>query len=146
MFHKIMLASDGSDGALQAARVAADIAKKFGAELTLFNVFTLPMPVMPMVGFPGVDVDPATVAEYTEKVQDSVSRRTGKVLDEAGVKYEVRREIGHAAGEITRVAHLEHFDLIVIGCRGMSSFQALLLGSVSDRVARHAHCPVLVVK
>jgi nucleotide-binding universal stress UspA family protein len=146
MFTKILLATDGSDGALRAAHAAADMAQRFGAEVTVINVFSLPMPIAPITGLPGVEFDPATVAEYTDKVQEAVERRTGKILEEAGIKYEVKREIGNPAVEITRIAEKERFDLIIMGSRGLSTFQSLLLGSVSDRVAHQAHCSMLIVK
>ena len=40
----------------------------------------------------------------------------------------------------------DHFDLIIVGRRGTSLFQKMILGSVSERVLRYAHCPVMVVK
>jgi nucleotide-binding universal stress UspA family protein len=40
----------------------------------------------------------------------------------------------------------EHVDLIIVGRRGTSLFQKIMLGSVSERVLRYAHCPVLLVK
>jgi nucleotide-binding universal stress UspA family protein len=45
-----------------------------------------------------------------------------------------------------RVAEEEGCDLIVLGSRGLSDVKAFLIGSVSDRVAYQAHCPVLIVK
>jgi nucleotide-binding universal stress UspA family protein len=58
------------------------------------------------------------------------------------VAYSARKEVGHPAEVITRIAADEHFDLIVVGSRGLSGFQLVLLGSVSH----HARCPVLIVK
>lgn len=143
MFKKILLGSDGSDNALRAAHVAGELAKKFGSELTVLYVYEFPpalMAVEPWVA------DPSMFAPPQPDVQNSVARRTGRILDEFGLKYEDEHEVGHAAQEIVRVAEAGKFDLIVIGSRGLGGFQRLMLGSVSDQVLHHAHCPVLVVK
>jgi nucleotide-binding universal stress UspA family protein len=53
---------------------------------------------------------------------------------------------GHAVEEIVRAANSGHFDLIVLGARGVSHMREMLLGSVTDGVIHHADCPVLIVK
>lgn len=47
---------------------------------------------------------------------------------------------------IVKMAKEEDFDIIVIGGRGLGGVTEFLLGSVSDRVAHNAECPVLIVK
>jgi len=146
MFSKLLLASDGSDYALRAAEAAAQLAKGLGTSVTILHVFTMPVLQMSVPGSPGVDMDPGAVNAYIEQVQDSVARRTGRVLDEAGVPYEILTEVGHPAEVIVRIAEDDGYDLIVLGSRGMTAFKSFLLGSVSDKVSHHAHCPVLIVK
>jgi nucleotide-binding universal stress UspA family protein len=65
-----------------------------------------------------------------------------------GAKVQVEKMLveGHAVQEIARVANEGSFDLIVIGARGISHMREMLLGSVTDGVIHHAHCPVLVMK
>ena len=146
MFKKVLLASDGSDFALRAAEAAAAIAKSMGASVTILHVFSAPLLQMAAPGAPGMDVDPSAVSDYMEQIQDSVARRTGRVLEEAGLTYEVLTEVGHPAEVITRIAEDDGYDLIVLGSRGMTPIKSFLLGSVSDKVSHHAHCPVLIVK
>ena len=146
MFDKILLATDGSDGALHAAAQTAEIAKKFGSKVTVVNVSTPPMPVTTMADMPGFDIDATFVARYMEETGNAVARRTGKVLEEAGVKYELQTEIGHPAESIVNVATEGRYNLIVIGSRGLGGLKSFFLGSVSDRVAHLAHCPVLIVR
>jgi nucleotide-binding universal stress UspA family protein len=52
---------------------------------------------------------------------------------------------GRPADEIVKTAKEENFDLIVMGHRGLGRVKEFFLGSVSDRVADEAHCPVLIV-
>lgn len=143
MFSRILLASDGSDNALRAAMAAGDLAKKYGSQITVVHVFTPPTDLVAIAGAPIVTID---VGELMESTQNAVAKRTGKILDETGAKYEIRQEIGHPAESILRVADEEKADLIVIGSRGLSAIKSFFLGSVSDRVIHHAHCPVFVVK
>src|SRR5438034_2006710 len=83
MFEKILVASDGSEHAIRAAEVAANLAKPFGAHVTVVNIATLPVPITPLVGVTGMDIDAVTVVEYNDRVQDAVARRTGKVFEDA---------------------------------------------------------------
>jgi nucleotide-binding universal stress UspA family protein len=146
MFNNILLASDGSDNALRAAMAAGDLAKKYGSRVTVVHVYMPPTQFAPIIGAEGVTFDAAVLNEIMTTTQDSVSRRTGKILEETGVKYEVRQEVGHPAESIIRVAEEQKADLIVLGSRGLSAVKSFFLGSVSDRVVHHAHCPVLIVK
>ena len=142
MFTNILLASDGSECALKAAAVAADLAGKCAARLTLLNVFEPYQTVGPF----GEVVYGSMDTQYIAEMQANAVSQTGRVVDEKDVPYQCRQEIGQPAAEIIRVAETEGCDLIVLGSRGLSGFQSLLLGSVSDRVTHHAHCPVLIVR
>ena len=142
MFTSILLASDGSECALKAAAVAASLAGKFAARVTIINVFEPYQSVAPYgeVVFAGMD------ESYIAEAQAQAISLAGRCLDEVNVPYRCRPLIGYPAAEIVRVAEEEGCDLIVLGSRGLSGFKSFLLGSVSDRVTHHAHCPVLIVK
>lgn len=145
MFTHILVASDGSEHALKAAQTAAALAQKFEAKVTLLSVFDPPSDTTLLAaGQAALSSDALT--RFAEEVQESVERRTGEVLDKMGVRYVFRREKGHPVDMIVSVAAREHVDLIVMGSRGLGGLQSFLLGSVSDRVLHHAHCPVLIVK
>jgi nucleotide-binding universal stress UspA family protein len=146
MFSRILLASDGSEDALKAAAFVADLARKYGSQVTVLHVFNMPISPVAFVGAPGIELDAPMMDQYADDVQAAVARRTGRVLEEAGVEYDTRLEKGHPADRIVEVAEEGHYDLIVLGSRGLSEFKRFLLGSVSDRVSHHAHCPVLIVK
>jgi len=145
MFSKILVCSDGSEEAIKAAQSAAELAKKFNSTVVLINVFTPTPGPMPFVGAPEA-VSYNQMAVDADEVQEAVERRTGRVFDEAGIPYQTRRELGHPVDRIVSVAEEEKADLIVMGSRGLGGFQRFLLGSVSDGVLHHAHCPVLIVR
>ena len=63
-----------------------------------------------------------------------------------GVELESHVVVGHPAEQILRYAEDSHADLIVMGRRGTTRATRWILGSVSERVMRYAHCPVTVVK
>lgn len=60
--------------------------------------------------------------------------------------FELRDEFSHPGEYICKVAKDEHAAMIVMGTRGMGTIRRTILGSVSDFVIHHAHCPVLVYK
>jgi nucleotide-binding universal stress UspA family protein len=69
----------------------------------------------------------------------------GKEIEVAGLKFQTELLEGPVAEAIMNVAETRDADLIVLGARGMSSLEGLLLGSVSQKVIHHTTCPVLVV-
>ena len=142
MFTNILLASDGSECALKAAAVAATLANKFAARLTIINIYE----PIPTVGPYGEIVNTELNERYVRELQEHAISPVGRIMDKTGVPYQSRQEVGQPAAEIIRVAEEEGCDLVVLGSRGLSGFQEFLLGSVSDRVVHHAHCPVLIVK
>jgi nucleotide-binding universal stress UspA family protein len=109
-------------------------------------------------------VDVAIRFGVCEKSEVSTSVEVEAVLDDAKEHYEqglkriVERAktrgvdvstdivVGHPAEQLIHRAQTEQSDLIIVGRRGTSLFQKLMLGSVSERVLRYAHCPVLLVK
>jgi nucleotide-binding universal stress UspA family protein len=93
----------------------------------------------------------ATISEVDEvkREKDSffgkVAAAARDEADAAGVDLEIEVRPGHAAELITRYARESGADLIVVGHKGHFP-NDYLLGSTADRVAHHAHCPVMIVK
>ncbi len=146
MYTKILLASDGSEGALKAAEAAAFQARQSEASLTVLYVISIPAQFTPLAGMPGVTIGPEVFQQYSDLVKDEATRRTEQVLEKTSVAYTMRYELGNVAEVVMRLVQQEAFDLVVLGNRGLEGFSSFLLGSVSNRVADHASCSVLVVK
>ena len=142
MFNHILLASDGSDCALKAAAVAATLAGKFAARVTIIKVYQ----PFPTIGPYGEMINASLDERHIAELQEQAVSHTGCTVEEKGISYQSRLEVGQPAAEIVRVAEAEGCDLIVLGSRGASGLTLFLLGSVCDRVVHHAHCPVLIVK
>jgi nucleotide-binding universal stress UspA family protein len=69
-----------------------------------------------------------------------------QLITQAGINFEERILEGPAGDRICEVARIEKCEMIVMGCRGRTELQGLILGSVTHRVLHAAICPVLVVK
>ncbi|HEY4823368.1 MAG TPA: universal stress protein [Candidatus Bathyarchaeia archaeon] len=144
-FKRILVAVDGSENSERAARVAVDLAERWGSELTVFHV-------VPRVSHAFVPVRSTLLfrAYYSDQ-EKAALKWIDKVMSLAksrGVeaKPDVRVAAPSVAEEIVRYAGKKNVDLIVVGTRGLGSFRKLLVGSVSSGVVAHAHCPVLVVR
>jgi nucleotide-binding universal stress UspA family protein len=137
LFKKIMVAYDGSAQAEAAFAHALELAARFGADLLILSVIRPAEPAM------RVHPDGA-VAEARAYFEERFSKLR---LEAASKGVSLASEIasGHPAEEIVRAAEREHADLIVMGRRGKSLFERWKLGSISERVLRYAHCPVLAV-
>jgi nucleotide-binding universal stress UspA family protein len=144
MFKTILVCSDGSDSALKAARTAARIACKTGSELILLNVFDDSISSLPSLGVWELGIPKEDFVQYASRVQQHAEARTAAVFAEADVPFLPLREIGSPVEIILSVAERKNADLIVMGSRGLGGFKSLTLGSVSDAVAHHASCPVLI--
>ena len=138
-FDRILVAIDGSQGGRHALTKAIELARLTSASLTALAVEG-PLPAYA-----------ATVGEVDEvkREKDSFFRTVAASAQEqaeaAGVDLEVEVRPGHAAELITRYAREIDADLVVVGHKG-HFLNDYLLGSTADRVAHHAHCPVMIVK
>ena len=141
-FARVLLASDASEGAARATEAAVALAARFHSALTVLSVYQPP-------GLLAEAADAFTEfypEEHEQQVMQAVEASMKAVSEKCGIPAAVRQEKGHPAETILRVAGESSAALIVVGSRGHGGFAALLLGSVSQSVATHAHCPVLVVR
>lgn len=141
---KILLATDGSRSAVHAGEVAAGIAGATGSELHVAHVMLAPV-LYPNLEAPVMAGDRIYEEEKIE-AQNLLDEQV-KRIQETGtaVAGSYLRE-GAPDAEIVALAEDIDVGLIVIGSRGLGGIRRALLGSVSDSVVHHAHCPVLVVR
>jgi nucleotide-binding universal stress UspA family protein len=139
MYTRILYATDGSPAARHALAHARDLAQRYGAELYLVHVFRHIEEFGRSPYFSELEAD-------RKQAVETVIGQAMAELEGSGVSVHIEPCEGPPAEAILQVAAVRHCDLIVLGSRGLGTFQGLLLGSVSDRVARHAPCPVLIVR
>jgi nucleotide-binding universal stress UspA family protein len=135
--NKIFLPVDGSDHSRRAIDQAAQLARLSGGEVRVFHFQEREPSKAGVAGF-------ETTADATGLVDAALGQ-----LRAAGVKAsgETRAGLaGEAAKAIVDEAGRFGADLIVMGSRGLSDFQGLLVGSVAHKVLHYAHCPVLIVR
>jgi nucleotide-binding universal stress UspA family protein len=140
---KVLLATDGSTASLEAEWLLARIPFPEPLDLVLAHVMLVPSLAHLRHEFP------AAVNEMLDQYQQ---RAKALLADEAkrfeGINGTVETDLrsGHAADELIELASERRSELIVIGARGLTPSQRLLVGSVSMSVARHAPCSVLVTR
>lgn len=140
MFENILLAVDGSEHALNAARMASSLAKAMNSQTLRIVVAYNPIPVH--LGDPYMqDAINARISETEEILQNSVQAV-------GAVSAEILTEMieGDPAETIIELAKTHNSDVIIMGSRGLGKLAGLLLGSTSQKVVSHAPCPVLIVK
>ena len=135
---KILLATDGSREAELAASTAADLAKIRNSELHVVYV----EPALPMIDQFADPSPERTEPESRQLLDEQVER----IRSAGGTVAEAHLRLGRPDDQIVWVAEEIGAGLIVIGSRGHGGVRRALMGSVSDSVVRHAHCPVLVVR
>jgi len=146
---RILLATDGSEEATWAAQTAIDLANKTGSELHV--VYADPLPYSPALyeGYQeGVGV--GALQDESEELkrigQGRFDEQVRKIKAAGGSVAQAHYRVGRPDAEITALAEEMGAGLIVVGSRGLGGIRRTMLGSVSDSVVRHAHCPVLVVR
>lgn len=136
---KILFTTDFSDSARHALAHAVEIAKRFAAELTVLHVRTLFTDDPSNVEFQFLDED-----KYEEFLEDSLKDAAQPISDSVAFRTAVERNVSPAAG-VLDFCDEHSIDLIVMGTHGRSRLGHFFLGSVAEKVVRHAPCPVITV-
>ena len=142
---RILLATDGSEEATLAARTAIDIADKTGSELHI-GLVGLSVSYVGMGPLEIADIPGPAQEELNQEAQRLLNAQARWIEANGGTVAETHLRIGKPDEEIVSQAEELGAGLIVIGSRGLGGIRRALMGSVSDSVVRHAHCPVLVVR
>jgi len=148
MFKKILVAIDGSEQSVKAARAAMDIACKSGGEVHLLHVVRPPAFDYSGVGYTG-SILPPEIPSYMldewHKVAQLILDKARKEVESKDAQTTIEVGMGDPAQVICDTAEKGNYELIVMGRRGMGGLSGLLLGSVSNRVLQLSPCPVLIV-
>ncbi|MBN8249472.1 MAG: universal stress protein [Verrucomicrobia bacterium] len=143
-FHirQILVPMDFSEHSRKSLQYAVPFAQQFGATLVLLHV------IEPMV-FPGeFAYAPMQPQDMDEQRMDQARQRLQAAADELGTGVPVVPEVrlGRAWKEIAETAKSREVDLLIISTHGYTGLKYALLGSVAEKIVRHAPCPVLVVR
>lgn len=150
MIKNILVPIDGSEHSVRAMSYALDLAEKYSADIKLLSVaqpvvatgsMFLTQPILP----------PASTAIYVKEIEaahEKILTETLRKAKESKPNINISKQLvnGRPADKIVKIANDGNFDLIVMGSQGAGGIKEFFLGSVSDRVADEARCPVLLVK
>ena len=140
----ILVPTDFSEYAEHAYNWALSLAADCKAKVVLFHA----APTMAHLAFPESVYYPDLARMEREMITDA-EKRVQEFAGKKGtstVPVESRVALGEAVWEICRAAEHEHADLIIMGSHGRTGLSHVVLGSVAERVVRHATCPVLVAR
>ncbi|MGC3998724.1 MAG: universal stress protein [Anaeromyxobacter sp.] len=140
MIKRILVAVDGSEAALKAARMAAELAGKLGAKLTLVHV--VPKLLLPPDVY-GLTI--AAVEKEHRAYAEKVLEKAAATIEAEGLEIGTTVLFGSPAEAIAEEAAAVDVGLLVVGSRGHGAVARVFLGSVSDRLVHISSKPVLVV-
>lgn len=139
---KILLPTDFSEPSYEALKTANELASHFSAELILLHVVST-TPVIPAPAGQTVHL-PVVIRELEDTAKKSLEELVREKLHRK-IKTHTMVITGNPPDEIARVAADEDVNLIVIATHGLSGWRRFIFGSVTDKVAKLASCPVLLV-
>jgi nucleotide-binding universal stress UspA family protein len=138
---RIVVGLDGSAGSQAALRWAIDMAMGMGSAVTAVYAVDLPSFYPEPAALPLLFDD-----AWRKTIRAEFEQTWCKPMREAGIRYRAVMEDGRAASVISRVAHDEDADIIVVGRRGRGGVAELFLGSASHELVLRSRIPVLVVE
>ena len=131
---KLLLAYDGSEHSRRALDLAAEMARRFGAALTVLSVVPVHQGRTP--------IDPWDDSHV--HADELVEAR--RLLREQGIEARLVESAGNVPEIIERFAEAGSFDAVIVGSRGLGILGRALQGSVSEHVATHASTTVVVAR
>mgnify|MGYP001182223062 CR=1 FL=1 len=138
MYKKLLVAVDGSENSLRAAKHAAHIASlSENCSVTIVYVADYSK------------VQSEVLYESFEELKEENRKKivpAEEIFQNKHISYTVEILQGMPGQTIVNYANKHGFDMLIIGSRGLNALQKMVLGSVSHKVVKGADCPVLVVK
>lgn len=150
MFKHILVPVDGSEHAGRAVEIAGDLAKHYGAKVTLLHVLTraggyqVPSELLAFEKIEHLRITEHDIIEGAG--QEILSKSVQRARDHGASDCATQLESGDPAGHVVRAAESLDVDLIVMGRRGLGDLGGLMLGSVSHKVSQAVDCCCLTVK
>ncbi len=144
MFKNITIATDGSETSERAAELGIEIARLSGGKVTAIYV----VDILRLSHLPGYTTLPGLSRRLLELMQKEGSEATEQVremAEDAGVACEGVVAEGDPAEELLRRSRESGADLLILGTKGRSGLDRILLGSVAEKVTRNSVVPVLLV-
>lgn len=142
---KILLATDGSESAMRALDFAVRLASAFQAELRLVTI-------MQDMGLSRSDLEEFTRTEnlslaevLSNQAEETLAKAKSRALELGASRLGTEVASGDPAEMILKIAERDGADTIIVGKRGWGTLRGMLLGSVSQKLASLARCPVVVV-
>lgn len=139
MYQHILLAADGSDNSIRAAKEAVKIAKgNTQTKITILFVIDIEKVKTEILHSSSVD------SLYFERRQKLLPIE--QLFEAEKIMFTVEMMHGVPGPEIVKFANTQNVDLVIIGSRGLNSLQEMVLGSVSHKVMKRVKCPAMIVK
>lgn len=137
-FRQILVGYDGSSQAEKAVETAFILAASMDAKVLVLAVARPPEPA--------TEVEVEAMLDDAREHFEANFQNITKRAKELEIDMETAIVVGHPVEQIVHRAETGRFDLIILGRRGMSRFEKMIVGSTSEKVLRYAHCPVMVVR
>ena len=135
---RVLLATDGSPDAALAAQSAIELCERTGSELHVVHVGEY-LPTF----YAQTEEEPAQLRADAQRLLEEQLER---IRAAGGQVAQVHLRLGRPAEQIVNLSEEIGAGVVVVGSRGLSALRRAVLGSVSESVVRHAHCPVFVVR
>lgn len=147
-FKNILVPIDGSDHSLKALDYALEFANRFSSNIHIIITYSLTAEtsnlIQRVIPRPMADSYQREVKERNEQILTDAVQHAKSVHPHLTIAQTLIQ--GRPADKIVEIASTRNIDLIIMGSRGIGGIKGVLLGSVADRVADHAPCPVMIVK
>ena len=139
VFTRIIVPTDGTEASLRGLEVAVQLALRYAAELVVVTAVSVPDWLARQ------NMELGAIESYVEANAQKVFEAVVALLKTEGVGAELKVVVGPAAESLVSEIESSGADLVVMGRRGRNEPKDLVIGSVSDRVARHVKVPILLV-
>ena len=145
---RVVAAIDGSEASNRVIDFAAEFSVKFGAGLTLIYVVEYNWPPdWAMAEYARPENNLRAMAEFAESVgRECLKEAKARAIGDGAAEVSEDIRFGDPAGEILKCCETSGADAVVLASRGRGRLTGRLLGSVSQKIALHAPCTVIIVR